>query len=117
MRLLAMLTICLHLTAACGKAATKAAPSARTNDSLRSADRTIVLNWDARTGDVAESFRIYGSTSATAAEVPLVTVAANAAGFDAKKPSYTLHSSDKALEPFVGKTLCLAVSAVVGCGC
>jgi len=98
---------------ACGKTTTNGGTVNRGIDATQGAKRSIVLTWDARTGLAADSFHIYGSESQAAAEVPLAVVAANTAGFDAKNPSFTLYTTDQAVQPFIGKTLCLGVSAVV----
>jgi len=100
-------------TTGCGKTAPESGSQRGAIDIGHKSSQSILLTWDARTGAAAESFNIYGSTSLTAAEVPLATVAATAVGFDPKHPSFTLLTSAKELQPFAGNTLCLSVSAVV----
>jgi len=100
-------------TAGCGRTASESGSQRGALAIGLKSSQSIVLTWDARTGAAADSFNIYGSTSVAAAEVPLATVAATAAGFDPKHPSFTLLTSAKELQPFAGNTLCLSVSAVV----
>lgn len=107
------LVLGLGMSSSCGKTSAPGSGQPGNSAATKGKAKSIALSWDAAQGTPPTSYQVYGMPNLKDAEIPIVTVKADDENFDPAKPAVTIQSTNRALAPFVGKSFCFVVTAVV----